>query len=86
LSLDLLQQRLTALAPTKLEIQDDSAQHAGHAGNRGGGHYTVLIESSQFAGKSTIMRHRLVYEAVGDLIPTQIHALSIRAYAPGELS
>ncbi|GBG12635.1 BolA protein [Novimethylophilus kurashikiensis] len=84
MSLDLLKQRLAALAPTKLEIQDDSAQHAGHAGNRGGGHYTILVESSQFAGKSTIMRHRLVYEAVGDLIPTQIHALSIRAYAPGE--
>jgi BolA family transcriptional regulator, general stress-responsive regulator len=82
--LDLLRQRLALLEPTLLEIRDDSALHAGHAGNRGGGHYSITIESSQFAGKSTIIRHRLVYQAVGDLIPSGIHALSIRAIAPGE--
>lgn len=84
MTLELLRQRLAALQPTRLEIRDDSALHAGHAGNRGGGHYHVLIESSLFCEKSRIMRHRLVYQAVGDLIPTQIHALSIQAIAPGE--
>jgi BolA protein len=82
--LDQLRQRLAALEPSSLEIIDDSAKHAGHAGSGGGGHYSVTIESSQFTGKSTIIRHRLVYQAVGDLIPTGIHALSIRALAPGE--
>jgi len=85
-TLDLLTHRLQALQPARLEIRDDSALHAGHAGSGGGGHYAVLIESSQFAGKSTIMRHRLVYQAVGDLIPTKVHALSIQAFAPGENS
>lgn len=82
--LDLLRERLATLEPTQLEIRDDSALHAGHTGNSGGGHYSVIIESSHFAGKSTIIRHRLVYQAVGDLIPSGIHALSIRALAPGE--
>lgn len=77
---------MAALQPIRLEIRDDSALHAGHAGNRGGGHYHVLIESSLFYGKSRIMRHRLVYQAVGDLMPTQIHALSIQALAPDEIS
>lgn len=86
MSLELLSQRLQALQPTRLEIRDDSALHAGHAGSGGGGHYTVTIESSQFAGKSTIMRHRLVYQAVGDLMPAKVHALSIQAFAPGENS
>lgn len=84
MSLDLLRERLATLEPTQLEIRDDSALHAGHAGNSGGGHYSVTIESSHFAGKSTIIRHRLVYQAVGDLIPSGIHALSINASAPGE--
>lgn len=84
MSLELLTQRLQVLQPTRLEIRDDSALHAGHAGSSGGGHYSITIESSQFAGKSTIMRHRLIYQAVGDLIPAQIHALSIQAFAPGE--
>lgn len=84
MSLDLLRERLATLEPTQLEIRDDSALHAGHAGNSGGGHYSVTIESSHFAGKSTIIRHRLVYQAVGDLIPSGIHALSIKASAPGE--
>ncbi len=86
MNLELLQQRLATLEPTQLEIRDDSALHAGHAGNGGGGHYLVTIESSQFAGKSTIIRHRMIYQAVGDLIPAKIHALSIHAFAPGERS
>jgi len=79
-----LRQRLTVLQPSRLDIQDDSAQHRGHAGNSGGGHYSITIESSLFAGKSTIIRHRLVYQAVGDLAASGIHALSIQAIAPGE--
>lgn len=84
MSADALRQRLTALSPTRLEIQDNSAAHAGHAGSGGGGHYSITIESSHFSGKSTIIRHRLVYEAVGDLIPSRVHALSIKAIAPDD--
>jgi BolA protein len=83
MSVDELRRRLAALSPTRLEIQDDSAAHAGHAGS-GGGHYSITIESSHFSGKSTIIRHRLVYEAVGDLIPSRVHALSIKAIAPDD--
>ena len=86
MSLSLLQQRLKTLQPSRLEIRDDSAAHQGHAGNTGGGHYFVTIESSLFSGKSTIIRHRLVYEAVGDLIPSRVHALSINAVAPDDNS
>jgi BolA protein len=84
MTIDLLRERLSSLQPIRLEIQDDSAMHAGHIGNQGGGHYTISIESSLFSGKSTIIRHRMIYQAVGDLIPSRIHALSIRAVAPDE--
>jgi BolA protein len=74
-----------ALQPLTLEIQDDSAQHRGHAGAAGGGgHYTVRVVSAQFAGLPLIARHRLVYQAVSDLMPGVIHALSIKAQAPEE--
>ncbi len=73
-----------ALQPTRLDIQDDSALHAGHAGNTGGGHFTLNIVSSHFSGKSQVMRHRVVYQALADLMPQRIHALSIRASAPDE--
>lgn len=76
--------RLSVLAPTKLIIKDDSAQHANHAGNTGGGHFTLTIISAQFSQKSQIMRHRLIYQALSDLMPQQIHALSILAIAPNE--
>lgn len=80
-----LRTRLGALEPTVLEIIDDSARHAGHAGARsGGGHFLVTIVSPCFAGQSTMARHRLVYGAVGDLMNGPIHALSITARAPGE--
>ena len=74
--------RLSILNPVSLEIQDDSALHAGHAGNTGGGHYSITIVSSQFSQKSQIMRHRLIYQALTDLIPQQIHAISILAISP----
>ena len=76
--------RLNVLNPISLEIQDDSAMHAGHAGNTGGGHFTVKIVSSQFSQKSQIMRHRLIYQALADLMPQQIHALSILAISPDD--
>jgi len=77
-----LEQVLAALSPTRLEIQDDSALHAGHAGNTGGGHYQILIESESFQGLSLLQRHQLVYKTVGDLMRTDIHALSIKAITP----
>jgi BolA family transcriptional regulator, general stress-responsive regulator len=76
---------LQALDPERLELRDDSALHAGHEGARsGGGHFDLTIVSAQFAGQSTLARHRLVYAALGPLMRREIHALAIRAYAPGE--
>lgn len=82
-----IEERLrAALAPDSLELIDESAQHAGHAGARGGGgHYALTIVSARFAGKGPIDRHRMIYEALGDAMRGQIHALSIRAYTPEEL-
>ena len=76
------------LAPASLEITDDSHLHAGHAGAASGGsHYTVKIVSSRFEGLKLVMRHRLVYDAVHDMInKAEIHALAINAIAPSELS
>ena len=80
-----IEQELAALQPSRLEIADDSALHAGHAGAKGGGgHYRLTIVSPQFTGKNTIARHRMIYAALGPMMQTQIHALAIRAYAPGE--
>jgi len=74
----LIKERLqAALAPDSLEIIDDSIAHAGHAGARDGGHFTVRIVSTAFAGKTLIQRHRLIYAAVADLMHRDIHALSI---------
>ena len=74
-----------ALAPESLDVRDDSHRHAGHAGARGGqGHFSVDIVSQAFAGKLPLARHRLVYAALGTMMETDIHALSIRARAPGE--
>ena len=74
--------RLAALEPISVEIEDDSAAHAGHKGNGGGGHFNVKVISSHFSQKSQIMRHRLIYQALSDLIPQQIHAISIVAISP----
>lgn len=80
-----ISRRLQELAPTALELEDESAMHAGHKGNSGGGHFQLKITSSHFCGKSQIMRHRLVYQVLNDLIPHQIHALSIKAIATDEV-
>lgn len=82
---DLLRERLAPLAPERLDIRDDSAKHAGHAGAKEGGHYAVTIVSARFAGLATMQRHRLVYDAIGDLMRQGIHALSISAKAPDEI-
>jgi len=80
-----LSERLQALGPDHLEVIDDSQHHAGHAGAADGrGHFSVLVVSKRFAGLNTLHRHRLVYEVVGDMMITDIHALSIQALAPGE--
>ena len=73
-----------ALAPTVLEVRDDSAQHAGHAGAREGGHYTVTLVSERFEGLSRVARHRLVYDSLGPLMRAGIHALAIEARTPDE--
>ena len=72
------------LSPEELVVEDDSHLHAGHAGAREGGHYTVRILSARFAGLARPARHRLVYDALGPLGPQGIHALAIVARAPGE--
>ena len=81
-----IRRRLGALAPARLELVDDSARHAGHAGAAPGGetHWNLTIVSAVFAGKTTVARHRMIYQALGDLMQRPIHALSITAHAPGE--
>ena len=81
-----IRERLGVLQPASLELVDESAQHAGHAGASPGGgtHWRVRIVASSFSGKSTVARHRMVYEALGELMHNPIHALAITARAPGE--
>ncbi|MFU8838801.1 MAG: BolA family protein [Thiohalomonadaceae bacterium] len=74
----------TAFAPISLEIIDESHKHVGHASAKGGGHFIVQIVSDAFADKSTIQRHRMVYEAMGELMQHEVHALSIQAKTPQE--
>ena len=75
-----------ALQPSVLELSDESALHAGHAGAAsGGGHYRLRIVSARFEGLKLVMRHRLVYDSVHDMMHTEIHALAITAVAPSEL-
>jgi BolA protein len=84
----LIRERLSALTPEAVEIHDESRDHAGHAGAKesGGGHFEVVVVSGLFEGRSTLTRHRMIYETVSDLIPARIHALSIRAYTPREVA
>ena len=84
--IEMIRTRLNeALEPTEIDILDQSAAHAGHEGAKaGGGHYVVTIVSAAFAGLPLLKRHRLVYAAMGDAMKDEIHALSIRAYAPDE--
>jgi BolA family transcriptional regulator, general stress-responsive regulator len=73
------------LSPQRISVEDDSARHAGHAGARSGaGHFIVRIESHAFAGRSRIERHRLVYQALADMMPGEIHALNIDARSPDD--
>ena len=75
----------TRFAPLQLDIEDQSHLHAGHAGAAGGhGHFRIRIVAEAFRGASRMARHRRVYAAVGDLLRTDIHALTIEALAPGE--
>ena len=76
----------SALQPETLQIDDEGHKHVGHEGAKDGrGHFHLLVISEQFCGKNPIQRHRLIYQAMGDLMQTDIHALSIDAYAPDEL-
>lgn len=78
--------RLQILVPDSLDLEDESSQHAGHAGAAsGGGHYRLTIISTHFAGLNAVARHRLVYETLGDLMRGPIHALAIIALTPEEL-
>ena len=81
-----MEERLAALQPESLEIADESGQHVGHEGAKGGGgHYQLLIVSPRFSGMQIQQRHRLIYQALGPMMRTEIHALAIRAYAPDEI-
>jgi len=81
-----IRRRLAALAPLRVDLVDDSAKHAGHAGAAPGGntHWSLTVVSGAFTGESTVARHRMVYQALGDLMQHPIHALAIRALAPGD--
>jgi BolA family transcriptional regulator, general stress-responsive regulator len=81
-----IRSRLAALEPVRLDLRDESAQHAGHAGARpsGGSHWQLTIVSDAFRGKNAVARHRMVYEALGDLMKRDIHALKIEALAPDQ--
>jgi BolA protein len=72
-----------ALAPARLEVRDDSHLHVGHA-NEGRGHFSVLVVSPVFAGMNAVQRHRHVYSVLGEMMPSEIHALSIKALTPDE--
>ena len=78
--------RLAALEPLSIELIDESAQHAGHSGWREGGgtHWRLAIVSPRFAGQSAVARHRMVYQALGELMHNPIHALAITARTPNE--
>lgn len=81
--MDKIRKLLAVLHPEQVELVDDSHLHAGHAGAReGGGHYRLRIVSTEFAGKSTVARHRMIYSALGDMMKHEIHALNITACTP----
>jgi BolA protein len=77
---------IAALAPTQLDLQDDGHLHVGHEGAKSGGHYSLRIVSERFVGMRAVARHQLVYRSLGELMSTDIHALSITALVPGEVT
>ena len=83
---EMLSRLTSALSPSRIELTDDSEQHRGHGGYNPAGesHFSLLIESPAFAGKNRVERQRMIYLALGDLMDARVHALSIRAAAPGE--
>ena len=82
-----IRERLAALKPVSLAIVDESSQHEGHTGARpgGGSHWQVTIVAEAFRGRAPVARHRMIYEALGDLMQHDIHALRIEAFAPEQL-
>lgn len=83
---EMLRRLNSALSPTRIELTDDSEQHRGHGGYNPAGesHFSLRIESAAFASKNRVQRQRMVYAALGELMESRVHALSIRASAPGE--
>ena len=83
---EILKRLNSALSPTMIELIDDSEQHRGHGGYNPAGesHFILKIESAAFEGKNRVQRQRMIYAALGDLMQGRVHALSIRASAPGE--
>jgi BolA protein len=83
---EMLRRLNEALHPVRIELIDDSEQHRGHGGYNPAGesHFSLAIESAAFEGKSRVERQRMVYSALGDLMKERVHALTIRARAPGE--
>ncbi|HPA38550.1 MAG TPA: BolA family protein [Phenylobacterium sp.] len=82
-----IQTKLTAaFSPSRLEIQDDSSRHAGHSGAREGGesHFNIVIEAEAFQGAAKVARQRMVYKALAEELAGPVHALSVKALAPGE--
>jgi len=85
-AIEAIEKRLAVLAPESIEILDESGRHIGHEGAKGGGgHYRLLLVSARFHGVPLPARHRMVYDALGDLMKKEIHALSIKAYSPQEI-
>jgi BolA protein len=85
-AIELIRQKLAVLDPEQVEIVDESARHAGHEGAKGGGgHYILTIVSRKFSGKSALVRHRLVYALLNEMMHKDIHALSVKAYTPEEI-
>ena len=83
--IELIKAALGSLKPTVLSLEDQSAQHAGHAGAQsGGGHFALTIVSDAFEAKTAVRRHQMIYEALGDLLKQDIHAISINAKTPNE--
>ena len=83
---EMLKRLTSSLSPTRLDLVDESDRHRGHAGHdgRGESHFALTIESASFAGQSRVQRQRSIYSTLGELMEQRVHALSIRAIAPGE--